>query len=530
MKNPMISWLIFISVLFFLCYCNSSAVSLSDEVVEKLRNEGRLEECVQRANLARAKGVWQPNPYPPSVGHGKGLSAQVESLSAVVLLVDFNDHVHIKDSSEFYPFLFSQGTYPTGSMRDFYWENSYQRFDLCGTVCGWIRMPQSYSYYVNNDYGFGSYPTNAQRLVEDAVNAANPYINFADFDKDGDGWVDGLFVVHAGQGAEQTGSLDDIWSHSWSTSYVMNVDGVQISSYAMEPEVRHGDTLVDVGVFCHEFGHVLGLPDLYDYDYSSRGIGRWSLMAYGCWANQGHTPTHIDAWGKAQLGWIEIDTITSNQTNLQILQIETNPKAYRLWTNGATGAEYFLVENRHKTKFDSYMDGEGLLIYHVDDYAYGNDEEWCPGYPPYQHYHIALEQADGLFNLEGCYGPNNKGDGGDPFPGDSNRFAFNDTTIPGSRDYYDNSTQVSVLNISSSDSVMYADLNVIWSGYVSGDANGNGRIELGDIVYLINYIFRSGPAPQPLAAGDATCNGAVELGDVVYLISYLYRSGPTPCS
>jgi M6 family metalloprotease-like protein len=493
--------MLFLVFLFtLLWHINSSAVSLSDEVVEKLRKEGKLQEWVERANLARANGVWQPNPNPPLVGLGKGIPAIPESLRAIVLLVDFDDKVHTKDTSEFSSTLFTMGTFPTGSMRDYYWENSYHQFDLRGAVYGWIRAPQTYSYYVNNESGVGwaSYPRNARRLVEDAVNAANPYVNFANFDTNHDGWVDALFVVHAGPGAEETGSSSDIWSHEWTTTYDMNVDDVKIRNYAMCPEKEKNGALVHIGVFCHEFGHVLGLIDLYDTEGFSEGLGHWSVMASGSWTNSGITPAHLDAWSKSKLGWIQVDTLTSNRTNEQILQIETNPKAYRLWTSGGTGSQYFLVENRQKTGFDSYLDGEGLLIYHVDENVSTNDLEWCPGDPASQHYKVALEQADGHFDLEGCYGDANRGDGGDPFPGSFGKRAFDDTTTLNSRNYYNNSTQVAVWNISNSDSAMYAHLDVTWSrpnlaleDFFFNDStggNGNGRAEPGETVKLYSIL------------------------------------------
>lgn len=520
----------FIILICLVGYANSFAVSLSPELVEKLRSEGRLGEWVEKANSARSKGVWQPNPNPPVVGIYKGVPALAESLQAIALLVDFVDNVHSKDTSQFSSLLFSLGTYPTGSMRDYYWENSYQQFDLNGAVSGWIRAPESYAYYVDGQYGFGYYPQNAQGLVEDVVIAADPYVNFANFDKDGDGWVDGLFIVHAGPGAEQTGNPNDIWSHSWSTTYVMWVDGVRIFRYAMQPEETAGGGLVTMGVYCHEFGHVLGLPDLYDTDYSSEGLGDWSLMAGGSWNDGGRTPAHFDAWSKSKLGFIQVDTVRTNLYGVQILQIETSPKAYRLWTEGQTGSQYFLVENRQQTLFDTFLVEGGLLIYHVDETMSSNTREWCPGYPASPHYKVALEQSDGRFNLEGCYGyPLNSGDRGDPFPGYFGKVAFDSTTIPSSRNYNNNSTQVAVGNISYSDSVMYADL-LVMPFFIRGDANGNGTVDLGDIAYLVNYLYKNGPAPQPLLAGDANSDGVVNLGDVVYLITYLYKGGPPPSS
>jgi len=468
---------------------------MSPELKEKLKEEGRLEEVIRQLNLARQQGVDQPNPNPPLKRVGK--TSQMDTVKAVVLLVDFDDNVATRDPAEFDTLLFSKGfVYPTGSMRDFYWENSYQTFEVIGDVYGWYRMPQNYNYYTcmsSYCYGFGTYPWNAQKLTEDAIDSADQYVNFADYDHEGDGWVDALFVVHAGPGAENTGNCCHIWSMKWQMSQPVNKDGVNMSTFAMEPETRSGG-LVDMGVFCHEFGHVLGLPDLYDTDGSSEGLGNWTAMAGGSWNNGGKTPAHFDAWCKSSLGWTNVDQLSSNQTNVEILQAETSPVSYRLWTSGGEGLQYFLVENRQKTGFDSYLPGSGLLMYHVDENKPTNAQEWCPGDPASQHYKVALEQADGFFQLEGCYGSSNEGDTGDPFPGYYNKRAFDDTTTPSSHDYNDNSTQVAVWSISDSDSAMYANMDVIWSRpclfldeFTLDDTthgNGNGLPEPGETIRL----------------------------------------------
>lgn len=469
------------------------AVSLSPDLVNKLRQQGKLQEWINRANLARQKGVWQPNPHPPILGKKPAL---VDTLKPIVICVDFNDNMHSRDTSEFALLLFSKGfVYPTGSMRDFYLENSYGKLEVMGGVTGWYRMPESYSYYVWGQNGFGPYPHNAQRMAEDAVNAADPYVNFADYDYDQDGWVDALVIVHSGFGAEESGSSSLIWSHQWNMSTVLVKDGVRLFSYNTDPELRNGGVLVDMGVFGHEFGHTLGLPDLYDYDYSSSGLGDWTMMAGGSWNNNGKTPAQFDGWCKYQMGWTNPNWVSSNQTSVEISQAETFPVSYRLWTSGASGSEYFLVENRQKVGFDRYLPGEGLLIYHVDEAAPGNDEEWCPGGPPSSHLLVALEQADGWYGLEGCYGGSDQGNAGDPYPGYWNKKAFDDTTTPSSKDYSNNSTQVAVWNISDSDSIMHANLDVTWSrpclyldSFTLDDSppggNGNGRPEGGETVNI----------------------------------------------
>jgi len=188
---------------------------LHPDMIEKLKREGRWEEFM-RTLPPRPAGLDTPAPIKaPITGVRK----------AIVLLVDFSDKTASTAQSHYTNLLFSLSTYPTGSMRDYYKEVSYNQLDIQGAVsgtagptAGWYRAPQVYTYYTNGNYGFGTYPRNAQRLTEDTVTLANPYVNFADYDNDGDTYVDALFIVHAGPGAEVTGNPNDIWSHKWVTS------------------------------------------------------------------------------------------------------------------------------------------------------------------------------------------------------------------------------------------------------------------------------------------------------------------------
>ena len=454
---------------------------------------------MSRWESAAKRGMYETTPD-QLARLGKRSFGDVDTLRPLVLCVDFSDNVHTKDTSEFSTLLFSKDfTFPTGSFRDYYLENSYGQHDPQGGVYGWVRAPQTYHYYTWGQNGFGSYPHNVQKLVQDALAAADPYVNFADYDYDGDLWIDGLIVVHAGPGAEQTGDDWDIWSHRWSIP-AQQRDGIGISSYTMQPERDYpSGNLITIGVFCHEWGHFLGIDwEEYDRDYSSRGLGDWSVMAIGCFNNGGKTPAHHSAYCKFHLGWTDVDTVQSNQTNVEIIQAETSPVSYRLWTSGSVGNQFFMVENRQKTGFDSYLPGSGLLIYHVDTDKPGNDLEWCPGTAASHHFKTAIEQGDGRFQLEGCGGfGSNDGDGGDPFPGPeySDKRAFDDTTTPSSRDYYDDSTQVAVWNISGSDSVMYANFDINWSRpclfldeFTLDDSppggDGDGKPEAGETVKL----------------------------------------------
>ena len=236
---------------------------------------------------------------------------------ALVLLIDFNDNQYIYGSNEFDSLIYGENEY---SLRDYYTEVSYGKFTISqdSDISQWLRAPNDYSYYIGDSFGIypGTYPHNVQGIVIAACSLADPYIDFSEYDGDADGIVDAIFIVHAGPGAEETGNVNHVWSHQWQLSntgsgcpgpYQTN-DGVDIDQYSMEPERFETVTgRITVGVFAHEFGHVLGLPDLYDRDGSTYGIGWFGLMAAGSWGDgngqglPGQYPTHFCAWSKYQL-------------------------------------------------------------------------------------------------------------------------------------------------------------------------------------------------------------------------------------
>lgn len=360
------------------------------------------------------------------------------TVRCLVLLVDFSDNEGDRAPEEFRQMLFSRDTYPTGSMRDFYAENSYGQLDVDGEVAGWLRLPEPYSFYADGQSGTGAYPRNAQRMVEDALRLAAEEVDFGRYDTDGDGYLDGLFVVHAGEGAEAetNTALRDrkIWSHQWNLTRPFASRAVSAYSYFTAPEDGR------VGVFCHEFGHVLGLPDLYDTSYRSEGVGVWCLMGSGSWLDGGLTPGHFCAWAKAQLGWIE-PTSVGKETDLRLPPTEQNRDAtYRLWRGGEAGSEYFLIENRQRTGFDEHLPSGGLLILHVNDSEHDNSH---PG-----AYRVALEQADGNRDLEVG---RNRGDDGDPYPGRTDNTTFDEASNPSSADALGRPTGVFVRKIAVDD-------------------------------------------------------------------------------
>ncbi len=470
------------ALIFFAAFQIAAPVSIAPEIVAQLRASGQLERIVEADRIARQNGVWEanPNPYRPNV------AADVDTLHCLIILVDFSDMTHESgfhaEPYHFDSLLFSINVSSPGSMTDYYLDNSYGQALLVGQVTQWYRMPQPYSYYVNGQRGFGTYPRNAQKLTEDAIAAADPDVNFNLYDNDDDGYVDALFVVHAGPGYEDTGNLNYIHSHAWVISQPMWVDDVIAYRYSMEPEETGSRTLISIGVFCHEFGHVLGLPDLYDYDYDSDGVGMWSIMASGSWGGGGRRPVHFDGWSKLHLGFINPIVLQNNRENEQIDAVEYSPDIYVLFSRGQYSNQYFLVENRQRVDFDLSLPGSGLVIYHVDESVPDNDDQ--------NHYKVAVEQADGEFDLE-----HNRGsDSGDPWPGGLDRRTFDDYTTPNSNLYGGNESEVSVSNISDSDSTMFADLAIISINplfrltsliFIDSTGNGNGRPDAGETCRLL---------------------------------------------
>jgi immune inhibitor A len=376
----------------------------------------------------------------------------------LTILIDFSDKVAATAAGKFDTLVYGAST---GTVMDYFDEVSYGTLTITTiklpSALGWRRAPQTLAYYANSNNGLGSYPQNAQKLVESAVDLIDSLVDFSQFDNDDDGYVDGLFVVHAGRGAELTGSANDIWSHQWAISPRLK-DGVYISTYSMEPEYWTTPGDMTCGVYCHELGHVFGLPDLYDTDYSSEGVGKWSLMAGGSWnGTLGNSPAHLDPWCKIQMGFITPITPTSNQTGVSINQVETNATAYKLWTNGVAGNEFFLVENRQRTGYDTPLPNSGLLIWHIDQTRSNNDSEYWPSCGWTAHYKVALVQADNLWQMEHNI---NNGDAADPYPGTGNKRVFGNSAAPGSNSYAGSATNVAVANISNSGSVMTADLVV----------------------------------------------------------------------
>jgi len=294
--------------------------------------------------------------------------------------------------------LFAAPVAGRGSVRDYYDEVSYGQVTLVTvnlpSTTGWQRAPATLAYYANGQWGWGAYPQNAGRMVEDVIPLVDPLIDFSQYDNDGDLLVDSLLVIHAGTGAEFSTNTNDIWSHASSIAMMGGtppmLDGVVLDRYVTVPEywnpglANPGATDMTIGVICHEIAHGLwGLPDLWDLDGSSQGIGQWGLMAAGDWngpamwnpfTNQwvagGSSPAWPDPFSRVVAGFDSYWTLFGPLDGVTLSPVETTANAIvRLKSSLLRAQEYFLVENRQQIvgSYDEWPPGSGVLIWHVDE-------------------------------------------------------------------------------------------------------------------------------------------------------------------
>lgn len=409
----------------------------------------------------------------PNGRPGPGMSAAATGPFKILgILVKFSDKPSSVAATFFDSLVFDS---IGNTVRNYFKEISYVQLNLITvnlpSSLGWQTAPQTYAYYVNGAYGLGTYPNNSQKLVENLVDQVAGSVDFSNYDNNHDGYVDVLLVIHAGTGAEKSGNLNDMWSHKWAITPRLK-NGVYISSYTVQPEYWTTPGDMTIGVYSHELCHGFGLPDLYDTDNSSKGIGRWCIMAYGSWnGTNGASPSHPCAWSRIKMGFATSTNVTGTLTNQAIANVEQGGPIYRLWTSGLASQEYYLVENRQKLLNDAGLPASGLLIWHIDDAKSSlqnpNNQEWYPGQTAANHFEVAIEEADGLYELEHNI---DAGDGADPFPGTSNVTTFSDGSTPSANSYSGAPTNVQVTNISASASTMHADLIVsIAAGVNDGD-------------------------------------------------------------
>jgi M6 family metalloprotease-like protein len=348
------------------------------------------------------------------------------------------------------------------TVRTYYEEISNGLFSVQGTVYGWVRLDTNSTFYLAACGGSGSTALNCglgrQRfhdLIVSALSKLDASVNFSQFDRDGDGVVDDIRIVEPIIGAECGGpgynahhfSLASLVGSS-SGVYVTNdpdpnhagqnirVDSYHVVGGVGGPTCTNAGLIAGPGTSCHELGHGLGLPDLYDVSLATEGIGEWGIMGSGNYTSQ-NSPTHYDAWSKQQMGWVSVTPITSNGT-YPIDPVESSHDVFvvRVQAPNPRG-EYFLLENKQAVGADTANMNfgprpkvGGLLLWHIDSTQVVNHTVFIDNQTNVGAIHgVELTQGDGLRQLDGQNSPN-RGDAGDPYPGTANNKVFSLNTSP----------------------------------------------------------------------------------------------------
>ncbi len=349
---------------------------------------------------------------------------------------------------------------------DYWKEVSYDKLIMSVvTSTNVYTLPHPMSYYGDESSAA------LENMIYDSITKAKTDIDFTLYDA--------ILIVHAGVGEESDVFWDtpnDIWSLYYSNSSIapnaspdvacsncLSVTGAngtkRITEAIIMPQSDSQDGVIidPLGVYVHEFGHWLGLPDLYCTSGSyciPDGVGKWSLMGDGIYnyspdpadcpssVNQcpyGSSPAHLDAWSKVFLGWVTPLTVAPpvDIGNHVFAPVENSQEIVKVQASSSTSTQYFLLENRQVTGFDKGLPGHGLLIWLIDDYVINlnfysntiNNSVYRPG--------VKVIEADNDWKLQlyGCASPDDCGNAGDPFPGSTNNTSFTLHSTPPSTAY-----------------------------------------------------------------------------------------------
>lgn len=351
------------------------AVKLADipaSFIEKRRAASRLSLAAPAATSAKApvKAVSKDNPYA-----GQGLSStsfpRSGDVRAIVILVEYSDYAfHTENAGEYFNDMLNGDNFTrhggTGSARRYFLDSSFEQFRPTFDVYGPVTLPRNRAYYGGNDSsGDDNYP---EDMLVHAVNILDKDVDFSQYDLDGDGYVDNVFIIYAGQGEASYGPAESVWPHAWALAAAgktRRADGVLINKYGCSNEWKL--TSPDgVGTFIHEFSHVMGLPDLYCTTYSSAGSetpGAYSVLDYGPYNNEGRTPPVYSAYERNAMGWIS-PIILGDKATISLEPLDQSNTAALIGTTLSN--EFFLVENRQNQGWDKYIPGHGMMVWHVD--------------------------------------------------------------------------------------------------------------------------------------------------------------------
>lgn len=333
------------------------------------------------AAMIRERNITHRFPNGTAVLNATAVSTPI--VKALIIPVEFDDvsfsvtdpRVHFHEMLNAPGYSANGGT---GSAKD-YFEANMPGIEFNFDVAEPVKLSRSYAYYGENDASIPSvitYDIHLDELVKEACTLANDSVDFSDYDLNGDGQADFIFFYLAGYNEAESGDDYTIWPQTYNIfSKGIRLDGVSIGLFGCSSELSGSDLGIDggyipsgIGTFCHEFGHFLGLVDLYDTDYGNGGLsnclwGKLSLMDEGNYNNSGRTPPYFCAIDRELAGSASYMNISAG-TTVSLAPIHANGDVIRVPTSN--NGEYYLIENRAMTGWDSYIEGAGMAVYHID--------------------------------------------------------------------------------------------------------------------------------------------------------------------
>ena len=393
------------------------------ETIKKLtRNISFVKQSLlKRTQRALVSASSTPKKVYPLIGTPKSL----------VILVNFSDKSFVTPTPlTAFTNLLNQSGYSTnggtGSAKDYFHDSSMSVFTPEFDVVGPYTLPNPMAFYGGNDTS-GEDKNPRQMVIDACTLASNAGIDFTQYDTDNDGIVDNIFIYYAGYNEAEGGPANTVWPHRWSLADNSTVfNGKIIFDYACTSELKgsSGSNMCGIGTFCHEFGHVLGLPDYYaTNDATHHTLSTWNIMDYGPYLNGGRTPPAYSAYDRFFLNWLAPVEL-KKAANVTLDVLTTSNKAYLITQNGnhnlngsnPSPVEFFTLENRQKTGWDTYLPGHGMLITHI----FYNSSTWNANTVNNVATAMGVDivEADGIAlsetsNIDAT-------DPGDPFPGTSN--------------------------------------------------------------------------------------------------------------
>lgn len=409
----------------------------------------RAERQAAQASMYHAPAAASSSTWPSGIGLFPNNTYPVTgSPHAVIILVAFSDQAFtVSNAKDYFTGLASEVGFSklnaSGSALDYFTAASNGMFTPQFDVLGPVTLSNNMAYYGANDSSGND--VRPAHMVRDAIQALDSTTDFSKYDNDGDGVIDNVYVIYSGLGEAAGGSANTIWPHSWDIAgagLTLRVDGKSVRSYACSGEYLSKNLADGIGTFCHEFSHVMGLPDLYDTNYANAEKvtpNSYSLMDYGSYSNNSRTPPTYSVYERNAMGWADIEEIKENDPRKVSLEhMLTSNKGYVIATDKTN--EFFLLENRQKSGWDSYLPGHGMLVWHIDY----NSSKWTSNEPnnTASHQYVDLVEAGGQADntsssVMAQY----------PFPGTKGVTSFTSSTTPALKSWSGKSIDAPITDI-----------------------------------------------------------------------------------